>query len=174
MLLVEDHRPFRQALALVLGLEGLPVEVDQAGSLSAAARLVRLKDGYDAAIVDLGLPDGDGLELVRELRSISPGTAVAGLTVSLDPEDHAEALEAGAEVLSKEGPLPEIVAAVGRLAGAYVARACRSPGENRFGTAQMASSGSRRSICRPSSAGSATVTSWEGLSSPMTLAMASV
>lgn len=119
VLLVEDHRPFRRALALVLGLEGLPVGVDQAGSVSEAARLVRLGEAYDAAVVDLGLPDGDGLDFVRELRRISPSTAVAVLTVSVDPEDRAGALEAGAaEVLSKQMPLPEIVAAIGRLAGA--------------------------------------------------------
>lgn len=119
VLLVEDHQPFRRALALVLRLEGMPVEIEEAGSFSEARPLARLKDRYAVALVDLGLPDGEGLELIRDLRKNSPGTTVAVLTIRVDPEDLDGALAAGAaEIISKERPLPEIVATVKRLAGA--------------------------------------------------------
>lgn len=66
ILLVEDHPPTRSFLADNLSLDGY--EVLQAECLLTARQAVR--DRYpDLAIVDLGLPDGDGLELVSEVRN---------------------------------------------------------------------------------------------------------
>lgn len=115
ILLVEDHAWFRQTLASLFAREhGFLVE--QAGSFFEARRMIRLKGRYDATVVDLGLPDGDGVQIVRELRETVPSVCVVVLTISVDPRKNAEAFEAGAdEVLSKVTPLQEIVAAVGRL-----------------------------------------------------------
>ena len=115
VLLVEDHAWFRQTLALLLGTQhGLLVE--QAGSFFEARRLIRIKGRYDASVVDLGLPNGDGVQIVRELREAVPTVAIVVLTISVDPRKIEEALRAGAdEVLSKASPLPEIVATIVRL-----------------------------------------------------------
>ena len=115
ILLVEDHAWFRHTLASLLGAEhGLLVE--QAGSFFEARRLLRIKGRYDAMVVDLGLPDGDGVQIVRELREAVPSGAIVVLTISVDSRKIDEAFEAGAhEVLSKVTPLREIVATVGRL-----------------------------------------------------------
>ena len=65
VLLVDDHTAFRQPLAREPDIS----VVGQAGTLAAARRLL---EGIDVAIVDLDLPDGNGLELVREVRAPNP------------------------------------------------------------------------------------------------------
>jgi DNA-binding response OmpR family regulator len=77
ILVVEDHRPTRTFLADNLSADGH--DVLEADSVGDARRL--METAYpDAAIVDLGLPDGDGLELLRRVREAD---RVAG---ALDPD----------------------------------------------------------------------------------------
>ncbi|MEW6637746.1 MAG: response regulator transcription factor [Actinomycetota bacterium] len=118
VLLVEDHPAFRKALVLLLEREpGLKV-MGQAGSYAEARELGLIEKGFDIAVLDVRLPDGDGLELIRELRATNPGIAILVLTITLDSGDIVRARRMGAdEVLGKHTPLREIVAAVRRLAG---------------------------------------------------------
>ena len=89
VMLVEDHAAFRQALVFVLKSEqGLEVTA-QAGSL-AEAREALVGDGAgllggrpDVALVDLLLPDGEGTELVGELRRANPSIKVIVLSADL-------------------------------------------------------------------------------------------
>lgn len=108
VLLVEDNEAFGEALARMLELE-LASEVNvafaQADSLAEAYALLRQEDGLDAALVDIGLPDGDGLDLVRELE-VEGGRfgALPTLVITANPERSvvARAAEVGARgVLSK-------------------------------------------------------------------------
>lgn len=119
VLLVEDHLAFRRSLALLLGREpGLEV-TGQAGTYSEAKSLALAGDGFDVAVLDVRLPDGDGLELARELREAKPQIAILVLTITINPQDLARAKETGAdEVLGKHVPLKQIVESVRRLAGA--------------------------------------------------------
>jgi len=111
-LLVEGHTCFRESLALVLGQEP-DLEVSQAGSL-AQGRVCLAASEVDAALV--GLPNGEGDEMIRELRHANPPVPVLALTLSLDPAQRSLALDAGAEeVLAKGASLEEVVAAVRRL-----------------------------------------------------------
>ena len=65
-MLVEDHVSFRQALAFMFEREEESVVAGQAGTLAEAYEFVREEpDGADVAIVDLGLPDGDGFGCSR-------------------------------------------------------------------------------------------------------------
>lgn len=119
ILLVEDHTSLRQALALALNEETGFIVAEQAGTIAEArAKMQR----FDLAILDPGLPDGDGIALIPELcaanprRKDSPGCAVLILTASLDPELFARAVEAGAaSFLHKATGLDEIINAVRRL-----------------------------------------------------------
>jgi len=116
ILLVEDHVIFRNALALLLGREPDLEVVAQAGSLAQAREAL---DGrFDMAVVDLGLPDGDGSELIGELRRSSPGISLLVLSATIMPGDVDDVRRAGAAaVLTKvEAPL-SIVEEVRRLAG---------------------------------------------------------
>jgi two-component system uhpT operon response regulator UhpA len=72
----------------------------------------------DVAVLDLALPDGDGRELIGELRRTNPGISVVVLSVMLGPSHLDEVLNAGADaVLHKVASPPTIVEEVRRLAG---------------------------------------------------------
>jgi DNA-binding NarL/FixJ family response regulator len=69
LLLVEDHALFREGLALLLEWR-TGLSIVQAGSLAEAERILTdTKDKPACAIVDLDLPDGDGIELFEQLRA---------------------------------------------------------------------------------------------------------
>lgn len=118
LLLIEDHLWFRQALALFLDNEPDLHVVAQAGTL-AECRGGLLDDGLedvDVAIIDLTLPDGDGIDLIHWLRGYAPHITVLVLTASLETEKHDLALRAGAkEVISKSDSIESILAAIRRL-----------------------------------------------------------
>ena len=116
VLLVEDHAAFRGALACLLGREPDLEVVAQAGSLAEAREVL---DGrLDVAVVDLALPDGDGSELIGELRRASPGAAVLVLSATVGPGRLDDVRKAGADaVLTKVESTSVIAAEVRRLAG---------------------------------------------------------
>ena len=68
ILLIDDDARLASMVAEYLGNSGF--EVETAGSLAAGRELLAAKH-YDALVLDLMLPDGDGLELCRELRGAS-------------------------------------------------------------------------------------------------------
>ena len=121
VLLVDDHACFRQSLGWMLSLETDFGASTQAGSLAEARAC--LSEGkaewIDAAIVDIGLPDGDGTELIREigaLRESAHRIPVMVLTVIQNLEFHDQLRQLGAEeVMSKASSMEEILAAARRL-----------------------------------------------------------
>ena len=117
VLLVEDHAAFREALAKVLEWNAGFEKVPQAGSLSEGFARADVLDGdLDVAVVNLGLPDGDGTNLIAQMRSSKPDVPVLVLTMSRDPARHARALEVGADrVLTKDASIEEIVDAIRHL-----------------------------------------------------------
>ena len=117
---MEDHVAFRQAFAVVLDARPGLEAAAQAGSLAEARKLLRsgARGPIDAAVVDLGLPDGDGTDLIRELVDGEPGIPVLALADRLDLGRRGAAVRAGAEaVLSKGADLAGILDALRRLGG---------------------------------------------------------
>ncbi|MBV9455319.1 MAG: PAS domain S-box protein [Rubrobacter sp.] len=113
VLLVEDHASFRQGVAALLDQEPEFSIVGQARSLDEARQIL---EGVDAAIVDLGLPDGYGGDLIKELRVSNPQAQALVLSASLERSEIARAVECGAAgVLHKSAGMDEIVEAVRRL-----------------------------------------------------------
>jgi len=79
--------------------------------LCADAREALLLTAYDAAILDLGLPDGDGLNLLAELRAARNPLPVLVLTARDAIEDRVSGLDTGADdYLVKPFAMPELVA----------------------------------------------------------------
>jgi RNA polymerase sigma factor (sigma-70 family) len=113
VLLVDDHRSFREALAFLLEREPDMRVVGQAGSLAEARSALA---GVDVAVLDLALPDGDGMELLADLRRASPESAALVLSGSADSARLAETVDAGAAAaIGKSAEIEDIVAAVRRL-----------------------------------------------------------
>jgi two-component system nitrate/nitrite response regulator NarL len=116
VLLVEDHASFRQALAFMLEREPGFEVAEQVGSLAEARELDwEALENVEVAIVDLALPDGDGLDLIEDFSS-QPRMMTLVLSASLEPGRFARAVEAGASgVLHKSTPIKDIVEAVRKL-----------------------------------------------------------
>ena len=119
VLLVEDHAAFRDALAYLLGMEpGLEV-VARCGSLAECRALGGdLLGSVDVAVLDLALPDGDGRELLRDLRRANPSVGVLVLTASGEGDLAARAEAMGADgALHKSATPVEVAVEVARLSG---------------------------------------------------------
>jgi two-component system nitrate/nitrite response regulator NarL len=113
VLLVDDHATFREPLAFMFEREPDFEVVAEAGTLGEAHSVL---EGVDLAVVDLDLPDGDGTELIGELRAANPRGMVLVLTASSEREAHARAVEAGAAgVLHKSARIRDVIDAARRL-----------------------------------------------------------
>src|SRR5215212_6501281 len=121
VLLVEDHAAFRQALTFLLSDDPELEVVAQAGSVAEAREALEgggLDGALDVAVLDLALPDGDGREIIGELRRSSPGVRIMVLSATVKFEDDEEILAAGADVvLDKVRSYSTIAEEVRRLAG---------------------------------------------------------
>ncbi|MFO0751341.1 MAG: sigma-54 dependent transcriptional regulator [Myxococcota bacterium] len=93
-LVVEDDPASQGALVTLLEAHGFAARA--VDSIAAAMALVAAKVEVDVAFVDLGLPDGDGLELIRPLASLPGGCAVVVLTGERRLERAVEAMRRGA------------------------------------------------------------------------------
>jgi len=122
ILLVEDHADTAAAMADLL--TGLGHRVTVAGSLSAARAAVEDlaapggKPRLDLVISDLGLPDGNGQELMRDLSSRYGLKGIALSGYGMD-EDREKSLEAGfSQHLTKPVKVRVLQAVIREVAGA--------------------------------------------------------
>jgi DNA-binding response OmpR family regulator len=113
ILLVEDHE--RMAALVSQALAAAGISVDAFGSIDAAWSASRQVD-YGALIVDRGLPDGDGLALVKRWRAAGVHTPCLILTARDALHDRVQGLEGGADdYLPKPFAMDELVARVRAL-----------------------------------------------------------
>jgi two-component system CheB/CheR fusion protein len=114
VLLVDDNEDAAWTLSRLLGRAGHRVLLANAGpqALSLAER-----ERPDAAILDLGMPDMDGLEVARRLRAmpLGPRIALIALTGWSSETHRARALAEGFDaLLSKPADLPQLFQALER------------------------------------------------------------
>ncbi len=94
--LVDDHELVRRGIAELVGDEPDLTVVGQASSVAEAlARVPALRP--DVAVLDVRLPDGNGVQLCRDLRAALPGLRCLMLTSFTDEDSMVEAVLAGAE-----------------------------------------------------------------------------
>src|SRR5215831_3077804 len=94
LLIVEDESRLQEIIKRSLESAGFVTDV--VGRCSDARTLL-IGFNYDAVILDLGLPDGDGLALLSELKSRHTSTPVLILTARDSIEDRVIGLDAGAD-----------------------------------------------------------------------------
>jgi DNA-binding response OmpR family regulator len=94
LLLVEDNRRLSALLADSLNRAGYGVDV--VGTVAELLRSVASVP-YDLSIVDLGLPDGDGLMAIRDLRNMGHGMPILVITARGSIEDRVNGLDIGAD-----------------------------------------------------------------------------
>ena len=113
ILVVEDDRPL--ASFIRKGLEAEHYAVDSAHDGEEARYMLQETD-YDLAILDLGLPKLDGLEVLRSIRPQKPSLPVLVLTARSRIEDRVETLDTGADdCLNKPFSFTELSARVRAL-----------------------------------------------------------
>lgn len=105
-LVVEDDEPVRKVLVRWTKEHG---HVDAVGSVAAARAALRARR-YDAAIIDITLPDGSGLDLLELAHERSPGICLLVLTGSVEHEVISRTMEARARYLLKPGDGKHITA----------------------------------------------------------------
>ena len=109
ILLVEDDEHIRRPLLRALRDEEFSVDFE----VSLADVRPGLERDYDLMLLDLGLPDGDGLDLCRSLRRTNRDLPIIVLTARDAPDQRVRGFEAGADdYVTKPFHLPELVARI--------------------------------------------------------------
>ncbi len=110
---MEDSATVRQAIASEFEADPRFEVVGQAASLAEARQLLAQAE---VAILDLGLPDGSGADLIPELRRANPNARAIVLSTTYDRSLHLRATEHGAAaVLDKLAHLGQVTQAVWQI-----------------------------------------------------------
>jgi DNA-binding NarL/FixJ family response regulator len=111
VLIVDDHQLVRAGLRMALDrADDLEVVGEAASVAEAAEALERLSPRV--LVTDVGLPDGDGIALVRRARKADPDLGIVVVTMYTSDEELFRALESGASAfVTKNAPAHEVVAA---------------------------------------------------------------
>lgn len=106
--LVEDDAAFQEAFRTALA--GAPdMAMVGVAATAAEARAMLAEPAVDVLVVDLGLPDGSGIEVIGEAHARWPGCAIMVATTFADERHVISSIEAGASgYLLKDSPLPTI------------------------------------------------------------------
>jgi len=106
ILIVDDEPAIRRSFGLFLSDSGYTT---RSASNMAQARLAIAEESYDAVLLDMVLPDGNGLDLVDELRASNPGMAIIIITAHGEIPVAVEAMRRGADnFLTKPVNLSEL------------------------------------------------------------------
>lgn len=110
--LIDDHELIREGLRGLIEKNGCHVVVKESGLLTDARAIAPSTD-CDIILLDLSLPDGDGIPFIKELRSMRPDVAVLAVTMHSTQERVLGALEAGASgYLVKSASEEDLLAAI--------------------------------------------------------------
>jgi len=124
VLVADDHAVVRRGVLQIL--EEAP-DVIAAGEASTGRQVLQevQEHEYDVLVLDIAMPDGGGLEILRQLQTLKPGIRVLILSMYPEQQYAVRTLKAGAAgYLTKESAPDELVAAVRQVAagGRYITR----------------------------------------------------
>ena len=113
VLVVDDHALIRDALRGVLAELRPGVSVLEAADCKQAMMLVEAHADLELIFLDLGLPDGDGFEVLEDLRASNPAVGVVVLSATKDRDSVTRALRLGAVgFIPKSGTRPVMLGAI--------------------------------------------------------------
>ena len=96
VLILEDHPETREWLTNIIQQAFVEVKLFEASSLAQARKIIN-ENQLDLALIDLNLPDGNGVEIISEISQKSPNTYCVVATIFDDDNYLFPALEAGAQ-----------------------------------------------------------------------------
>ncbi len=113
VLVVDDHALIRDALRGVLAELRPGVSVLEAADCKQAITLVETHADLELIFLDLGLPDGDGFEVLESLRASNPAIGIVVLSATKDRDSVTRALRLGAVgFIPKSGTRPVMLGAI--------------------------------------------------------------
>ncbi len=124
LLIADDHLLFRQGLRRLLADEANLQVVAEAATCAEVISAVR-NQAIDVALLDLTMPGRSGVEMIRQVKAMSPRVCILVLTMHSEEVLVLAALKAGASgYMTKEDAADEVVTAIHKLAhgGRYVCR----------------------------------------------------
>jgi len=117
ILIADDHTIVREGLRALVEKEADLTVVAEAGSGSAAVRLAR-QHRPDVVVMDISMPDMNGIDATRQLRAELPGVRILALSMETDRRFVVEVLKAGATgYLLKDCAFAELATAIRAVAG---------------------------------------------------------
>jgi two-component system invasion response regulator UvrY len=122
ILLVDDHAVVRQGLAQILRQTMPRAKFGEAGTAAQALDLVRRR-AWNIVLLDITLPDRNGLEVLKDIRQLAPDLPVLILTMHPEEQLAVRALKAGAAGYVTKNTASEVIThAVGRVlaGGRYI------------------------------------------------------
>jgi DNA-binding NtrC family response regulator len=93
ILIIDDEEQLRKLLGRIIGLEGFNVE--EAGTIKQGTELLKRKD-IDVVLCDVKLPDGNGVEFIKDLKKLKPVAEIILLTAYGNIPDGVQAIKNGA------------------------------------------------------------------------------
>ena len=123
MLVVDDHAVLRQGLTALLKDSGVATEVLQAADRAKGLAMLAAHSDLDAVLLDLKLPDSDGLSAITAFSQASPATPIIIVSASEEPAEVRRALDLGALGYVPKSASPETLVSAVQLVmagGVYV------------------------------------------------------
>ncbi|QHD50810.1 response regulator transcription factor [Vreelandella aquamarina] len=116
LLVADDHPLFRDALHTVIRSGFTDTELVEADSLAAAIARIEAQEGLDLLLLDLSLPDADGLEGLKALRETFPWLPVAIVSAHQERQLVLDAITLGAVgYIPKSTPREQLLAALQQI-----------------------------------------------------------
>ncbi|HBM30135.1 MAG TPA: DNA-binding response regulator [Halomonas sp.] len=116
LLVADDHPLFRDALHAVIRSGFTDTELVEADSLAAAIARIEAQEGLDLLLLDLSLPDADGLEGLKALRETFPWLPVAIVSAHQERQLVLDAITLGAVgYIPKSTPREQLLAALQQI-----------------------------------------------------------
>lgn len=116
VLVVDDHAIFREGVKQILD-DVLDIQVEGEASNGRDALDLVLRDEWDVMLMDLSMPEGGGLETLRQVRTIRPKLPVLILSMYPETQYAVRVLKAGAAgYLNKDAAPDELVSAIRKVA----------------------------------------------------------
>jgi len=105
-LIVDDHAVVRQGLIRILAESPERWVGEEAGTAGEALKLIKIRS-YDAVVLDISMPDMNGLEALRAIKALRPGQPVLILSVHPEEQYAVRALRWGASAYLTKDSAPE-------------------------------------------------------------------
>ncbi len=133
VLLVEDHELFRDGVTMILESLDATIDVIWRDTVSGVRELYKEESDLDLVLLDYNLPDGNGIECLKDILAKEPNTPTIILSAEQDAELIQRALAAGAKgFITKTSPSKVILSAI-RLVlsgGVYIPPELLAPQQN--------------------------------------------